>query len=613
MQDASPPPRSGSVLTDRLIMALLVGTTAWLSLSLARVPGSVAAVWIGNGIFVGWLLSRPTALWPGYLAAGFAAEFLMRQLYGDALLSGTALSVSNLIEVLIVAGLVRHLVPDVGDPKGWLGLGGIATGSTLAACAVSGLLAATVFTLTSDAPFLANFLIWFCAHVVGMVVVATLTLVVRREGLGLVDIPGRGLDFAGCMLLLIAVSVAVFSQTAYPLLFLSYPPLLLGVFRHRFAGVVVGVSLLAIIGSVATALGHGPLVMMRMDSVSNIERFILLQLFIGTACVMAFPVALAMAERGRLTARMRESEQRYRMLADYSHDVVLRVRQDGRRLYVSPSAKEMMGWEPGELREMKVDVVHPEDRAARQQVLDTVITSGKPGTAIYRVLHKDGHYLWVESIAQAIPSTAHDGTMDIIFAARDISRRVAAEQALEASRRELEILARVDSLTGLANRRQFDERLALALTRLHRLGLPVALMYLDIDHFKQINDGFGHAAGDEVLRTFARRLTCCVRAGDLVARLGGDEFVVLIEDAALPEAAAVIARKLLAAMGAGIPVDASTVAATTSIGIAFSTSTTSSQQLMEAADAALYTAKKAGRNTYRVVTVDGAPRSPAAV
>ena len=582
-------------------MAALTGATAWVSLVLARIPNGMAAVWVSNGIWAGWLLSRRTAAWPVYAAVGLASLLATRYLAGDDLLTTLALSAFNLLEVLIVAGAIRRSVPDVSNPRHWLGLGGIATASTLVACAISALLASAWMQAVADVPFLANFLIWYAAHVVGMVVVGTLALVVQRKGIGLIDVPGQRWDFVGCMLLVAVVGGAVFYQPVYPLLFLIYPPLLFGVFRHRFPGVVVGISLLAIIGIIATALDHGPLVLVQGGS--DVERIILLQLFIGTACLMSFPVALGMAERARLVTRVRESELRYRMLADYSHDVVVRMRADGQRLYVSPSARDILGWEPDELLQPSGSLVHPDDRAVQQQTIAAVLASGQPTTAIYRFRHKDGHYVWMEFAARPIPGAEGD-TADLIFAGRDISKRVAAEQALQASRKELEAQARLDPLTGLANRRQFEDRLTLALGRSRRHGRAVALMYMDIDHFKQVNDGYGHAAGDEVLRVFGQRLGACVRSGDLVARLGGDEFVVLAEDLAAPEAAEAIARKLIAAMGEGIAVEGTMLRVTTSIGIAYSMHPAVSKTLAAAADAALYAAKHAGRNTWQLLVTD---------
>lgn len=581
---------------DCLIMAVAICVLDWLSLEFSRGPGELAAVWFGSGILTGWMLSRSTVLWPFYVMAGLAAEFAARLLAGDSMSYAFAIGASNLVEVLAVAITVRRRVPDVGDPQRWIFLGGIATTSTLIGCAVSGALASGINVVLRQGDFGISFLTWYAAHVVGMVIFATSTLVLHREGRGMFSAEGRRISFALSMLLIAAVTAVVFS-VPYPVLFLAYPPLLMGAFRFRFPGVAVGVLLLVVIGSIATAMGKGPI--MLVDELGTAGHVVLLQLYIAGACLMTIPVALAMAERKRLNARVRESEQGYRMLADYSHDVIVRLRPDGERLYVSPSARDILGWTPMEMLGSRWDLVHPDDRERQLQVMREVITSGEPCTAIYRVRHKDGHYVWIEAVTRTIPS--RDGaSVDIIYTGRDISRRVAAEQALEASLRELERLARVDALTGLANRRQLDERLELALGRLHRHGVPVALMYLDVDHFKRINDTWGHAAGDRVLCSFADRLQRCVRAIDLVARLGGDEFVVVVEDATLPAAAEAIARKLIDEMHHSIDVDGTALVVTTSIGIAYATAPTETTTLLAAADAALYAAKQAGRNTYRM-------------
>jgi diguanylate cyclase (GGDEF)-like protein/PAS domain S-box-containing protein len=603
---ASLPRRSIPLLADRLLLALLVGTAAWLSLTLTRAPGSVSAVWVGNGIFVGWLLSRPTRQWRGYLLVGFLTEVTVRLLVLGFLPQRLGSSLMNLGEVLIVAGTVRRLIPDIDDPSHYFTLGRVATGSTLVACALSGLVVAGLATATFSTSFTRNFITWYAAHVVGMVIVAPFTLVMLRQGVKSIAVHERG-AFVAWLLLFALVTGAVFYQSRYPLLFLLYPPLLWGAFRHRFAGVVVGVSLLALIGTFATAQGYGPLALLR-PGFDSLHHTLLLQVFIGTACLMTFPVALGMAERSRLMSRIRSSELRYRMLADYSHDVVVRMRADGQRLYVSPSAKDLLGWEPDELLTSRWELVHPDDRAMQREAMARLFASGQPNTAIYRLRHKDGHYIWIEAVSRLLPSEEEDDTMDIMYSGRDVSLRIAAEQALLASQRELETLARVDSLTGLPNRRQFDERLALAVARSQRPGLPIALLYLDIDHFKQINDTHGHGVGDQVLRVFAERLVRCVRAGDLAARLGGDEFVVLVEDALLPRAAEIIARKLIATMDVDIVADGIHLRATTSVGIAYCPFRTSAEVLMAAADAALYGAKKAGRNTCQLVTVEGPPK-----
>lgn len=603
MQGSPSPDRTpASTWADVLLLAMLVASSSWLSLTLTRVPSGIASVWVANGLLVGWLLSRPTRLWLRYVLAGVLAGLLARALAGDALLYSLALNTANLLEVLLVAGIVRRRVPDVGDPQGWLRLGRIATLSTLVACLLSGLLAGAATSLLVNAPFTLNFLVWYAAHVIGMVVVATLTLVALREGAGLLGRVGRRGDFAISMLVVGIVVGAIFAQSAFPLLFLAYPPLVWAAHRHGFGGVICGVALLAIISSIATALGFGPVTL--VAGVGDTGRTFLVQVFIGAACLMTFPVVLVMAERARLSARVRESEAQYRMLADYSHDVVVRMRADGQRLYVSPSSRDLLGWDPAEMLTPGMVLVHPEDHATQRQVIGRVMESGEPVTATYRLRHKDGHYVWIEAVVRPIPSTSHEGTMDVMFVGRDIGKRMAALQQLEASQRELETLARVDSLTGLANRRQFDERIALALARTRRHAAPIALLYLDIDHFKRINDSLGHLAGDAVLKDFARRLTTCVRVEDLVARLGGDEFVMLVEDAASTQAVETIARKLISCIGLATALDGTPPAVTASIGIAFCTRATDAAELMWYADKALYVAKGAGRNTFHLVTME---------
>jgi len=223
---------------------------------------------------------------------------------------------------------------------------------------------------------------------------------------------------------------------------------------------------------------------------------------------------------------------------------------------------------------------------------------------VYRVRHKAGHEVWIEVAGRLLPSVNGTTTPDIIYAGRDVTKRVIAEESLKASQQQLENLARVDSLTGLANRRQFDERVGIAVARSRRHGTPLALLYMDIDHFKHINDSLGHLAGDAVLKEFALRVSTCVRTGDLVARLGGDEFVMLVEDGINAEGAEAIARKIIASVSCPNEVDGADVTITTSIGIALCGRPTDAEDLLSAADKAMYNAKQNGRNTFYLVAMD---------
>jgi diguanylate cyclase (GGDEF)-like protein len=169
---------------------------------------------------------------------------------------------------------------------------------------------------------------------------------------------------------------------------------------------------------------------------------------------------------------------------------------------------------------------------------------------------------------------------------------------------ELRQLARVDTLTGLPNRRDYEERLQAALQRGQRSGLAVALMFLDVDHFKQVNDTLGHAAGDAVLCEFARRVRGAVRVTDTVCRLAGDEFTVILEGLKAPEEAALVAEKILKAFDRPFSLEQGDRVVTTSIGVGYvDRFPIDVERLGEEADQALYTAKRRGRRCFAVSTM----------
>ncbi|WP_051971283.1 diguanylate cyclase domain-containing protein [Massilia sp. 9096] len=168
--------------------------------------------------------------------------------------------------------------------------------------------------------------------------------------------------------------------------------------------------------------------------------------------------------------------------------------------------------------------------------------------------------------------------------------------------RQLHALAHSDHLTGLPNRRDYEERLTQAIGRSRRSGMALALVYLDVDNFKQINDSLGHAVGDVVLRMVAQRLTAAVRSTDTVARLAGDEFVIVLEHVGSPLECERIAAKLLDAVRPEMGVDGQTLKVTTSMGIAWCPRAEQAS-LTHAADDALYQSKRAGRDTATVVAL----------
>jgi diguanylate cyclase (GGDEF)-like protein/PAS domain S-box-containing protein len=231
-----------------------------------------------------------------------------------------------------------------------------------------------------------------------------------------------------------------------------------------------------------------------------------------------------------------------------------------------------------------LELVHPDDVEALRRVgIETMKGMRRSYAIEHRVRSRNGEWKWIISRGRVTERDPASGrALRMIGTNLDITDRKRMEEALHS-------VAHSDALTGLANRALFSDRLRLALARARRAGTHVALLYLDLDRFKEVNDSLGHAAGDTLLKDFAGRLRAGVRASDTVARFGGDEFVVLLEDVSEREAALRVADKIV--RECGVPV---------SIGVAFGDGHAAEEDLLRRADAALYQAKGAGRNTYRV-------------
>jgi diguanylate cyclase (GGDEF)-like protein/PAS domain S-box-containing protein len=235
------------------------------------------------------------------------------------------------------------------------------------------------------------------------------------------------------------------------------------------------------------------------------------------------------------------------------------------------------------------DVIGAAAYAQRREHLRAALRGERASFDLETTIHGQMRHLHTEYL----PDVCEDGRVVGLYAlGSDVTVLKRVEQQLSEQ-------ARIDSLTSLPNRRAFDERLRDAVGRSRRDDRPMALMFLDIDHFKQINDTYGHSVGDGVLREFARRLQHCVRQTDTVARLAGDEFVIILEGLKSSEEAALVARKIGETMRIPVMLDAQMLHVTSSVGVAFVDGVdVTPAEVVSKADAALYEAKRAGRNTY---------------
>ncbi|MBT8767424.1 putative bifunctional diguanylate cyclase/phosphodiesterase [Metapseudomonas boanensis] len=259
------------------------------------------------------------------------------------------------------------------------------------------------------------------------------------------------------------------------------------------------------------------------------------------------------------------------------------------RLYLSERWASMLGLTRDSLGEGSASWfgrVHTDDLPSLRQAVDAHLRGDTPSLHHeYRIRQRDGGYLWV--LARGV---AEGGRM--AGSQTDISQRKATEQQLKHA-------ARHDPLTGLANRLRLDELMQQALQRRQKPGArEAALLFIDLDRFKLINDSLGHATGDRVLVEVAQRLSRCLRPGDHLSRFGGDEFVVLLDDLACLEDAEQVARRMLESLHKPLPLEDRTLSVSASIGIAGLLGADQAVDALQAADLALYRAKEAGKAQF---------------
>jgi diguanylate cyclase (GGDEF)-like protein/PAS domain S-box-containing protein len=302
--------------------------------------------------------------------------------------------------------------------------------------------------------------------------------------------------------------------------------------------------------------------------------------------------------------RLKQSEERYRLLAEHSTDMVFQLDADMVHQYVSPACREVLGYPPEEMVGSKpFDHVPQEDVAYLTQEFRSILCGEAERTSVVcRARHRNGRWIWVEAHLRGLVCPASGEVSGIIGALRDISVRKNAEDRLAEANRQLEVLAAQDALTGLANRRTFDEALSREYRRSLRERSHLGLVMIDVDRFKSLNDRYGHPVGDECLRRVSGAIASVLRrSSDLAARYGGEEFAVLLPGTDETGTSAVAEQIRLTIMALAIEhADSPDHVMTVSVGVAALASNGPDggfESLVQAADRALYAAKDSGRNT----------------
>jgi len=309
--------------------------------------------------------------------------------------------------------------------------------------------------------------------------------------------------------------------------------------------------------------------------------------------ILAAQVAMAL-EGAALAVDLheRQSAERFRSLVQNSSDVIALLAPDLTIRYHTPSVERVLGYGEDELVGRRVtELLDPVDAEGLQGFFAGVCDA--PGVLMPRDLalqRKDGSSCQLESVFNNLLGEAN--IAGVVMTARDVTERRRLQEQLAHQ-------AFHDSLTGLANRVLFGDRVSHALERSVRRPGLFTVFLIDLDDFKTVNDSLGHAAGDELLVVIARRIESCLRPEDTCARLGGDEFAVLIEDLAGPDDAVTAARRMLAAMAEPLEVLGSEITVQASIGIALGAGAHSASEILRSADLAMYRARARGSRGMR--------------
>jgi len=553
-------------------------------------------IWVANGVLLAYLLLAPRWRWHIYIAAGFVGQFAGALILDRGFRATSLFSIAmNLCEVSIAALLVRKDskdLPRFTDADYLLRFLGYAV---VAAPLATGLVFVLYATLWTHLPPGEALLAWSVSDGLG-IAVTTPAIVAIFSTRWRNTVWRRNWIYPA---LLVVITIASFTQVTVPLVFFIYPLLLLVLLRMGLGWSTLSLLFVSLTSALLTLHHLGPFA--ALTGVAAIDPGILLQLFVVSSMMILYSVSVVLERQKASESNLQKIVSLHKLVTENNRDVIILADLNGHRSYVSPSSELLGGWTPEELyHQGSLDLVHPLDLAKTENALNDMSIGVEEAHYEMRIQKKDETYLWVESSLRMIPDPRTGAPHGVLNILRDISERKHAEQQLQEAYNAVEALAVTDGLTGISNRRRFDQYLTAEWRRSMREHQPLSLLMIDADNFKAYNDNYGHPRGDSCLKQIAEAAQDVVsRPGDLVARFGGEEFAVILPNTD-NGGAAKVAQEICDAMSSrrlphcGNPYGIMTI----SLGCATMVPHLGQHavNLIELADKALYEAKRTGRN-----------------
>ena len=589
---------------DRLF--LLIAGVLFLVSSLLSLwmngPERFSLFWPTNGILLGFLLISPRRRWASLFALQFLVSFLVHILFYTSIYEYFLFSIANSLEVAVAVFPLRNIPPEQANLTRPRQLIAFLTMSVLAPV-VSGIVVVTgLGFLHSGIDRGAFFRSWWMGDSLGLFLITPLLLLTVRAETQEHFRPRRLPATLLTLLVAAAPNFLLNSAQRLPLMFLDFPLLVFVAFRLGLFGAAIG-ALLMVIPVTHFAMSASGMFGANVFHDKQ-TRILILQGYLMIQLVMVYLISLALMRQKQLREDLKKSEERYRNLADNSWDVILQTDADGRCIYVSPSIQDALNRSADQMiGELACNYVHPEDKPRADEMMDALRAGAERQLIQIRMEHQDGGYRWMELKARAVREGSTGEMREVVSIARDVTARVLRDLELTAAVRRAEGLALTDELTSLGNRRGFEETLERVWNKAVAEGSSMAVLMIDADNFKALNDLHGHLAGDECLQRLSRLIRQCVRRPtDYAARYGGEEFAVILPGSDLDTAESIAERiRFSVANSDLLRAGFQGASITVSIGVAqrSAISSHSPRELIRAADAALYDAKRAGKNCIR--------------
>ena len=585
--------RHGVTLRLTLCFFSVYATTVFVRF----MPETNHMIWFANGVLLAFMILAPRRRWPAYLIAGLSAQLAGSMVFNSLWRLNLVLTAMNLTEVLIGAYLLRRgstARPRFTDRAyliRFICFGML--GGPLAMALVFAILAA--FWLHSDP--LTALVEYVVADALGIALATPACVAILRIRSSEIASFGKHWYY---LIPVVAISLAGFAQSRIPLQFFLFPLLVLVLLRLGLGWASMALLFVAAVGSWFTVHGLGPFA--SPIYLTSLEQpAVVIQLYLASVMFLLYSISVVMESRRVIERRLQKIVAQHTLMTENSRDAIILSDFNGNRRFVSAAAQQMVGWTPQEvMHQTSIELIHPDDRPKAAAVVRQLFSGAEDAMIACRIRKRNGEYLWVEASLRVVRHPVTGAPTGILNMTRDITERKQAEQKLQEAYKAVETLAITDALTGLANRRQFDQ----CLTNEWRRGLrdrnPLAMLLIDVDLFKSYNDTYGHVRGDSCLKQIAEAaLDVVARPGDLVARFGGEEFAVILPNTST-EGALQVANEICEGLRRRRLEHSCNPLGILTISVGCAAMVPSLGQhainLIELADEALYTAKRNGRN-----------------